>query len=177
MPGRSTESTESVGTLWGVSFFKGLRLSRDAGLSPQRTRGVPANGEKPGATLRLWSAGVAERAPWRTFVRLKQMRRWRDELAATEDGERFMPQKARGDGRRSSDEEKRDSSLRGPARKQRATLRWCSGRAAEDGERFRHGMGRRPSLRRNDGQKQGEKQVPLYARDDRKGSARSSIGS
>src|SRR5260370_40625043 len=24
-----------------------------------------------------------------------------------------------------------------------ATLRWCSGRAAEDGERFRHGMGRR----------------------------------
>jgi len=53
-------------------------------------------------------------------MRLKQMRGWRDELAATEDGERFMPQKARGDGRRSSDEEKRDSSLRGPARKQRA---------------------------------------------------------
>src|SRR6266849_1981320 len=97
--------------------------------SPRKKRGEsPQSGAKPGATLR-WCSGRAAERVLRTFVRLERMRRWRDELAA-----------------------------------------------AEDGERFRHGMGRRPSLRRNDGQKQGEKQVPLYARDDRKGSARSSIG-
>src|SRR6266481_1397614 len=49
------------------------------------------SGAKPGATLRGWSAGAVERALRRTFVRLEKMRRWRDELAATEDAERFLP--------------------------------------------------------------------------------------
>jgi len=31
------------GASLGVPFFKGLRLLRDAGLSPQGTRGVPTN--------------------------------------------------------------------------------------------------------------------------------------
>jgi len=31
------------GASLGVPFFKGLRLLRDAGLSPQGTRGVPIN--------------------------------------------------------------------------------------------------------------------------------------
>src|SRR5260370_1401752 len=44
---------------------------------------------------------------------------WRDELAATRMG-RGSSRRKRGMGRRSSEEEKRDSSLRGPARKQRA---------------------------------------------------------
>src|SRR5216684_7338041 len=63
--------------------------------SPRKKRGeAPQSGAKPGATLRRCSARAAEMAPWRTFVRLERMRRWRDELAATEDGERFIPQKA-----------------------------------------------------------------------------------
>src|SRR5216684_1765457 len=40
----------------GVSFFNRMRLLRDAGLSPQKRRGVLTNRAKPGATLRLCSA-------------------------------------------------------------------------------------------------------------------------
>src|SRR6266446_10036885 len=60
--------------------------------SPCKKRGESQQtGAKPGATGRRWSALAAERPLRRTFVRLEKMRRWRDELAATEDAERFLP--------------------------------------------------------------------------------------
>src|SRR6266446_2905815 len=59
--------------------------------SPCKKRGESQQtGAKPGATGRRWSALAAERPLRRTFVRLEKMRRWRDELAATEDAERFL---------------------------------------------------------------------------------------
>ena len=35
------QAFELGGAPFGVSFFKGVRLLRDAGLSPQKARGVP----------------------------------------------------------------------------------------------------------------------------------------
>src|SRR5260370_7172725 len=47
-------------SLWGFVFQR-VRLLRDAGLSPQKTRGVPTNRGKAGRTLRRCSSHAAER--------------------------------------------------------------------------------------------------------------------
>ncbi len=80
-----------------LGFFQGAAaFVKDAGRSPQKRGECPQTGAKPGAAVRPCLTGGAERMG------------------------RDSSGRKRGMGRRSSEEEKRDSSLRGPARKQRA---------------------------------------------------------
>ncbi len=71
-------------------FFRVVRLLRDARLSPQKTRGVPTKRDKARRYTQTVVSARGGEVARRTFVRLEKMRRWRDELAATEDAERFL---------------------------------------------------------------------------------------
>src|SRR5260370_27535157 len=58
---------------------------------PAKSGGSPTKRDKARRYTQTVVSARGGEVARRTFVRLEKMRRWRDELAATEDAERFLP--------------------------------------------------------------------------------------